>query len=1602
MNKYIVTALMVFCASSFFLKAAEQTSKQGHELERKDQEPPAHTPSAPIKVYEANAGFPVTLDHLAFEKHLAGGSGGVLVLKDPTGKRYTLKGSNETDHIKEEIMADGLYHALGVPVPSFAIYTQLPSHLIPAEFKENFAQGPYRLAEFIEGQAAEEEVKGQENAVKDFFVADAFLANRDGKAQNIIKKHDGTLVRIDNGGALRYRSVGGRKGEGNDRWDLNRIPELATFRSSQSGAQSSYHGLSFEDVKRQANNILKRSDHLLDAFKNLSQALDIRHPHELEQMLTARLNFLVSVVRPGSFGLAKADSPVSDYTGAGILVYATDPKDGQIKVLLGKRARHNYWGQLGGKSDAKPTPANPIPDRSLAETAVRETREESMGLFSFTLKQIEPMPSHDLIRIDAPPDPEMPGEPDIERYAAVFRMYFAPHGFIPAQTFTQKLQEIVGAEYEAFTWVPVSAFLNMAEANYITINNQPISLHPPFADMLRQGSVKSILEIINHEKTPPKKHTEGLAGVKDSFEPTTVKMKNATTRQYIYLKDGQKGDYEEKVFPEPQQEERALAENVIKMGSVVGDIKRLPQDKSGIGIKEAVTHIRNPKPLPLALPAQMPYTQTEGHMKIVLGNQFEPITGHDEATMQEQIRANILKILNTKVRDGKQMAADNSYVDQLTDAALRERLHPNKYVFYHGTDATTGFLYDVITKVRMQLMASTHPDTVMLRGIDQAFVELMRETGQEGIGGLIQKFTEEGQKEIYNYQGNYQDLAISANACLFGSLGTLGSETFQYFFSAHSKTPPDMQKFFKYFAIQLGLPLEFEKYEPLLKESMACDKTENGRLYQIFIGPEVDQMAYAALPGGREFKTPESAAADAPVSSKIKHLLDSMRTDPDHFLPQEEAKDGEAHRKDYAKLQARLLMKPEWMMDPRIVQVNRYWRCPALQASYHEKLRDLVREDLKRYLLSHRVPKEGALIPSGAALLHQYKAAFERATGKPYVPASQDPVEELKELIEAGDTHGLQKWSEQYPDVHLLTKPFPRMDYRSRVGDQDSPTPLELAVKEGKFEAALYIWKKISLLVDAKTAEKILWELRVPDTRENLEVYLRKSGSFINALFEKILENNNSKAPTFIYKVIGRLPFNREFVLFLINHLTPEQLNILPIEQWVEKRTLLDSILQFAPSHLKYEDKLAVVDALIRKGAKISALSVFSSIYDKPLNREFMLLLINHLRPEELKKNLKNNNFANLLESIIETDGLAKEDKIVLLKALMDKGAEVRSPFLRAFIGKAIDSRTLDREFLISFLNHSKLVNNQVLLACIIENMHKVDKEDKWVLVKALIGKGTKVEPRYVNRAIKTANFDKDFVVFLINHLTPEQLNTKFVDSNQTLLEKVMEEHYLKNEDKLALIQALLGKGATVKQEMIHRYQPYLQDSQIIETLESSLANEEAKATHLPDKDGDTPLHLAARDGDVEAIKKLLADRKAKATLLSPENIQNKDGQTPFHLAAEKGHAEVIEALLADAQAKAILLDPQNIQDRAAGLNLLSLAVGLEKAEAVKALLADEQARGVLLQPENISADDRSILNEFLAKNGTEIANLLKEAGYSELTPAPQVSEHAAAGHHQH
>src|SRR5207247_6422498 len=58
------------------------------------------------------------------------------------------------------------------------------------------------------------------------------------------------------------------------------------------------------------------------------------------------------------------------------------------------------------------------------------------------------------------------------------------------------------------------------------------------------------------------------------------------------------------------------------------------------------------------------------------------------------------------------------------------------------------------------------------------------------------------------------------------------------------------------------------------------------------------------------------------------------------------------------------------------------------------------------------------------------------------------------------------------------------------------------------------------------------------------------------------------------------------------------------------------------------------------------------------------------------------------------------------------------------------------------------------------------------------------------------------------------------------------------------------------------------------------------------DKDGFSPLHLAAWKGHKEVVE-LLLGRKAEV------NLKSKDGGAPLHWAAEGGSAEVVKMLLA-------------------------------------------------------------------------------------------------------
>lgn len=84
----------------------------------------------------------------------------------------------------------------------------------------------------------------------------------------------------------------------------------------------------------------------------------------------------------------------------------------------------------------------------------------------------------------------------------------------------------------------------------------------------------------------------------------------------------------------------------------------------------------------------------------------------------------------------------------------------------------------------------------------------------------------------------------------------------------------------------------------------------------------------------------------------------------------------------------------------------------------------------------------------------------------------------------------------------------------------------------------------------------------------------------------------------------------------------------------------------------------------------------------------------------------------------------------------------------------------------------------------------------------------------------------------------------------------------------------------------------------VMERQLSFMGGERKKTKESPGKRGDSPLHLAARAGNVVRVKEILQnsnDKNESNSLLSKQNLE---GETPLYAAAENGHDFVVAEML--------------------------------------------------------------------------------------------------------
>jgi hypothetical protein len=238
--------------------------------------PPKPKPKAPPKPKPEP--FPASPEGLKVVKRLGGSTGAELV-EDDKGRQFVRKRGANPGQLREEAIADAAYRAAGVPVASTRLY-ETPD-------------GPVKLAAYERGTTLGELMRADPQAaekamaeLRKGFVADALFGNWDvigASHDNILVTPAGKVLRIDNGGSLRYRAQGALKAA--SQW-TGTVGELKSMRSAtmNPSAAKVFGAITDAEIRKQAKALVKRREAILAAV-----------PPELRPTLAQRLDYLATV-----------------------------------------------------------------------------------------------------------------------------------------------------------------------------------------------------------------------------------------------------------------------------------------------------------------------------------------------------------------------------------------------------------------------------------------------------------------------------------------------------------------------------------------------------------------------------------------------------------------------------------------------------------------------------------------------------------------------------------------------------------------------------------------------------------------------------------------------------------------------------------------------------------------------------------------------------------------------------------------------------------------------------------------------------------------------------------------------------------------------------------------------------------------------------------------------------------------------------------------------------------------------------------------------------------------------------------------------------------
>ena len=150
---------------------------------------------------EANEQAPLSMDNMVKTGAQGGSNDGGFYKDTSTGKDYYIKHMDNDESARNEVLAAKLYEAAGVEVPQVRYFFENGKAHITSEIVEGLEKRPDLLK------------TNQVDNVHENLAVDAWLANWDviGLTYDNMLVKNGRAIRLDTGGALRFRAQGGLK-----------------------------------------------------------------------------------------------------------------------------------------------------------------------------------------------------------------------------------------------------------------------------------------------------------------------------------------------------------------------------------------------------------------------------------------------------------------------------------------------------------------------------------------------------------------------------------------------------------------------------------------------------------------------------------------------------------------------------------------------------------------------------------------------------------------------------------------------------------------------------------------------------------------------------------------------------------------------------------------------------------------------------------------------------------------------------------------------------------------------------------------------------------------------------------------------------------------------------------------------------------------------------------------------------------------------------------------------------------------------------------------------------------------------------------------------